>query len=173
MSPLTLTLCVHFCCHPPTPPTPTPTPPCDFRSHKQQNLSKKQQEGPRLGLLRRLGSVEKLKVVSTRENASSCSSGSMLPNTDSEISLLSCHLKSRLLSPAASTICQPLCRSQLLMNALWLVLYPKGPNSKAASHYFECDINGINILTPHLPRVGNLESQVRLVIELWSDVIDR
>lgn len=112
-------------------------------------------------------------VVSIRENASSCMSGSMLPNTDSEISLLSCHLKTRLLSPAASTICQPLRRGQLLMSALWLVLYSKGRNSKAASHYFECDINGINILTPHLPRVGNLESQVWLVIELWSDVIDR
>lgn len=153
-------------------PDPTPpnyTPPCSFFLLFWTFKKQLEQSAVCLSQSRSTGvTLKTKKVVPIKENANIHTSGSMPLNTGSEISLLSCHLKSRLLSLAASTICQP-----LLMSALWLVLYPKGRNSKAASHYFECDINGINILTPHLPRAGNLESQVRLVIELWSDVIDR
>lgn len=62
------------------------------------------------------------------------------------------------LTPAAffftSPKCHPLHHCQPLITASLLVLYPEGHNSSAECHYFECNINWINILTPCLPNAG-------------------
>lgn len=63
------------------------------------------------------------------------------------------------LPPAAffftSPTCHPLHHCHSLITASLLVFYLEGHNSSAKCHYFECDINGINILTPCLPKAGN------------------